>query len=868
MSVLPFRVALRADASATIGIGHVRRSLALGQALKEAGAEVCLVARSLGVDTAAQAAAVSTEHFALAPGRGSTAALTSRSPYAAWAEVAWENDAEETVATLRLWRPDLVVVDHYAFDASWHRAVRAGLDARIAAIDDLADRPMAVDWLIDHNHSLDHGAKYAGRLAPDTTLLAGPRYALLAPSYASAARLQVHAHVRSIGIFMGGTDSAGMSERSLEACRVDGGFDGEIEIATTAANPHLAELAEACRRWPRTSLRVDAPDLVGFFARHDLQIGAGGGASWERCCIGAPTVALVCADNQREVVEGLSALGVLATPDGNDPLSAASIGAAVTALAADGERRRDMSERARRLVDGLGARRVALRLAAHRLVLRPATLDDAALMLAWRNDPATRSMSHDAEMIAGADHREWLRRTLADPSRMLMMASVGARPVGVIRFDREPDDHARVSLYLDPSLHGLGLGGHAPRTRRALRARTLRTAVTLRGDRARRQRRLATHVSQCRLSAGRRALDPRLREAAPRRNLEMMKIGTREIGPHVRPYLIAEMSGNHNQSLDRALSIVDAAAAAGADAVKLQTYTAETMTLDVTASGFVIEDRDSLWAGRQLFDLYQEAHTPWEWHQPIFERAAKHGLHCFSSPFDDTAVDFLSSLEVPAYKIASFENTDLPLIRKVAGAGKPMIISTGMASAAEIDEAVRTARAAGCQDIVLLKCTSTYPATPENTNLRTIANMRETFGCEIGLSDHTMGTGVAVAAVAFGASVIEKHFTLRRADGGVDSSFSLEPGEFAQLRIESERAWQSLGHVAYGGTAAEEKSRAFRRSIYVAKDLRAGDVLTRENLRCVRPGFGLAPKFYDLLLGRRVNADVVAGTPMDWPLLG
>ena len=238
----------------------------------------------------------------------------------------------------------------------------------------------------------------------------------------------------------------------------------------------------------------------------------------------------------------------------------------------------------------------------------------------------------------------------------------------------------------------------------------------------------------------------------------MIQIAGRLIGPQHRPYLIAEMSGNHNQSLARALAIVDAAAAAGADAVKLQTYTADTMTLDVKAPGFVIEDASSLWAGRQLYDLYKEAYTPWEWHGPIMARAATHGMHCFSSPFDETAVDFLQSLNVPAYKIASFENTDLPLIRKVAATGKPMIISTGMATVAEIDEAVRTARTAGCQDIILLKCTSTYPATPENTHIRTIPNLRETFGCEVGLSDHTMGLGVAVASVALGATVIEKHF--------------------------------------------------------------------------------------------------------------
>ena len=347
-----------------------------------------------------------------------------------------------------------------------------------------------------------------------------------------------------------------------------------------------------------------------------------------------------------------------------------------------------------------------------------------------------------------------------------------------------------------------------------------------------------------------------------------MKIFNRDIGAHVRPYLIAEMSGNHNQSLNRALAIVDAAAGAGADAIKLQTYTADTMTLDVRAPGFVIDDPSSLWAGRQLYELYKEAYTPWDWHAPIMERAKSHGLHCFSTPFDETAVDFLESLDVPAYKIASFENTDLPLIRRVAATGKPMIISTGMASVGEIDEAVRTAREAGCDEIVLLKCTSTYPASPVNTNIATIPNMRATTGCQIGLSDHTMGFGVAAAAVALGATVLEKHFTLRRADGGVDSAFSMEPEEFAVLRTETERAWQSIGQVTYGGTVAEAESRTFRRSLYIAVDVRAGTVLDRKNLRIIRPGFGLAPKFYDIVLGKRVNRDLPAGTPLQWDAIG
>ncbi|MGH8548835.1 MAG: pseudaminic acid synthase [Methylococcales bacterium] len=346
-----------------------------------------------------------------------------------------------------------------------------------------------------------------------------------------------------------------------------------------------------------------------------------------------------------------------------------------------------------------------------------------------------------------------------------------------------------------------------------------------------------------------------------------MQIARRKIGPDAPPFVIAEMSGNHNQSLERALEIVEAAAKAGAHALKLQTYTADTMTLDIDEGEFHISDPSSLWKGTSLYKLYQEAHTPWEWHKPIFEHARKLGLIPFSTPFDETAVDFLETLDVSCYKIASFENTDIPLIRKVASTGKPLLISTGMATVAELDESVRAARKSGCKDLVLLKCTSTYPATPENTNILTIPHMRELFDCQVGLSDHTMGTGVAVASVALGATVIEKHFTLRRADGGVDSAFSLEPEELKTLVIETERSWHSLGQVRYGLTDAEKGSLKFRRSLYIVEDMRAGDVLTDRNLRRIRPGLGLPSKYYETLLGMKVSRDVKRGTSVSWDLL-
>lgn len=344
-------------------------------------------------------------------------------------------------------------------------------------------------------------------------------------------------------------------------------------------------------------------------------------------------------------------------------------------------------------------------------------------------------------------------------------------------------------------------------------------------------------------------------------------IGGRKTGRGHAPFIIAEMSGNHNQSLERALEIVDAAAQTGAHALKIQTYTPDTMTLDLDEREFHISDAKSLWAGTSLYKLYGEAYTPWEWHKPIFDRARERGIIAFSTPFDDTAVDFLESLDVPCYKIASFENTDLPLIRRVAATGKPLIISTGMATVAELDETVRAARGAGCKDLILLKCTSTYPATPETTNILTIPHMRELFGCEVGLSDHTMGIGVSVASVALGATVIEKHFTLNRAEGGVDSTFSMEPEEMAQLVRETERAWQALGQVSYGPTEAEQKSLQFRRSLYIVRDLKAGDMLTRENVRAIRPGLGLPTKYLEHLLGKSVKHAVKMGTALGWELI-
>lgn len=349
--------------------------------------------------------------------------------------------------------------------------------------------------------------------------------------------------------------------------------------------------------------------------------------------------------------------------------------------------------------------------------------------------------------------------------------------------------------------------------------------------------------------------------------MNSIHIGHHLIDANHPPFIIAEMSGNHGQSLDKALRLVDAAAEAGAHALKLQTYTADTMTLDIREGDFFIDDPRSLWRGNSLYDLYKLAYTPWEWHAPLFERARARGLLAFSTPFDATAVDFLESLHVPCHKIASFENGDIPLIRKVAATGKPLIMSTGTATLTELTEAVEAAREAGCKDLILLKCTSNYPAEPKDANLVTIPHLADKFKCVAGLSDHSLGTAVAVAAVALGARVVEKHLTLSRADGDVDSAFSLEPAELAQLVQDTRRAWQALGRVSFDLTESEQGSRKHRRSLYIAQDMAAGAPFTSQNVRAIRPGAGLPPKHLDEILGCVATRDLKKGTPLNWDLL-
>lgn len=346
-----------------------------------------------------------------------------------------------------------------------------------------------------------------------------------------------------------------------------------------------------------------------------------------------------------------------------------------------------------------------------------------------------------------------------------------------------------------------------------------------------------------------------------------MKIGTFTIGESSAPFIIAEMSGNHNQSLDRAFALVDAAVAAGAHAIKLQTYTADTITFAGDHPDFSIQDSQSPWYGQTLHQLYQKAYTPWSWHKEIFDYARSKGLIAFSSPFDETAVDFLQSLDVPAYKIASFENTHYPLLKKVAQTGKPVIMSTGVCTLQELTDSIAYLRKWGCKDLVLLKCTSTYPASPVDSHLKTIPDMKERFGCYVGVSDHTLGIGASLCAIALGAKVVEKHLTLKRSDGGVDASFSLEPHEFKLLVEEAKNTFEALGEVRYEQSEKEQKSRLYKRSIFIVETIKQGDVLQEHHLKVIRPSSGLAPKYYEQVLGKKVLCNIEPGTPLTWEML-
>lgn len=450
------KIAFRVDASNKVGLGHIKRCLSLAEELRTLGAKVIFVTRDLGVDVDRL---VKSANFQLSKLPFVEAAdIANRTTHAEWAGVGWQVDADQTVGVLVKRCPDWVIVDHYSFDARWHANVASRLNARLAAIDDLGDRILQVDLLIDHNVSADHRKKYAGLVSERTKILNGPRFALLGPAYRKLAGYIFHDIVRSIGVFMGGTDAADHSSRVVKACREFAGFTGPIEVATTRYNPNLRNLRELTRRWPSTAITEDLPDLADFFARHDLQVGAGGGATWERAAVGAPSALLIVAENQREVVSELTALGAVERIEEKCGSAISVIGEAIRKLTADAHTRHELSVRSRQLVDGLGARRVALCLLRHELSVRRADIQDAEMILKWRNHSSVRFVSRESASLDAEEHAGWMKRVLADTGRHLLIGHVAGVDVGVIRFDTLSPQCMEVSLYLDPNFQGLGLG--------------------------------------------------------------------------------------------------------------------------------------------------------------------------------------------------------------------------------------------------------------------------------------------------------------------------------------------------------------------------------------------------------------------------
>ena len=506
------------------------------------------------------------------------------------------------------------------------------------------------------------------------------------------------------------------------------------------------------------------------------------------------------------------------------------------------------------------ARRPELKLTARR-----AAAEDCALIYNWRTHPAVRAASHDQSDFPFAAHAAWYTAALADPGRaILILEDAGGVACACVRFDRL-GEAARVSIFADPTRIGGGLGAPGLRAAEAwLVAQwpdVRQIVAEIRPDNVRSQRAFA------RAGYGRRGgLWLRtLAQTFPMRTDKTVHIAGRAIGPDAPPYVIAELSGNHMGRLDLALELLEECARRGADAVKLQTYTPDTITIPHDGPGFMVNG--GLWDGRRLYDLYAEAHTPFAWHAPLFARARELGVTIFSTPFDPSAVDLLEALDAPAYKVASFELVDLPLVARIAQTGKPMIMSTGMASPQDIVAAVETARANGAHDIVVLHCVSSYPARYEQANLRTLADIAALTGCLVGLSDHTPGSAVAVAAVALGACVIEKHVTMRRADGGVDSAFSLEPEELERLKLECDAAHVALGRATFERSAEETANMQFRRSLYVTAPVAAGETITPAHVRSIRPGYGLAPKHLPDVIGRRAARDLAYGEPVAWDML-
>ena len=845
------KIVFRVDASNLIGSGHVMRCLSLAEALRSITNNIFFACLPQSGDATTL---IENRGFAVYFLTPPTSILNFNDDkgYLSWLTRSVAEDAADFICQVS--SADLVITDHYAIGVQWHGVIKSAFHCNIVSIDDLG-RDHEADLIIDQTLGRQPEL-YKGR----GRVLAGPEYALLAASFASRREdgldRVLSCDKPRVLIYMGGGDIHNVTLKVLEA--LVGKIDGFYTVLLSKAAEHYNTIKE----WSAGKADVEhigfVDDMATLMLNNDISIGAAGTSSWERACIGLPSILIPVADNQSEICLRLVGSGAAIAVDMESVSSQLKPAFLKLYEGWGGYSKASLS-----VCDGRGASRVLLEIedllakkSNDGIELHLATEADTKMVYEWQALPETRRYALNSNIPTWAEHESWMINKLSiteDYFYIIKKRECGIS-CGVIRLDREARGSYIVSILVDPRHHGQGIGKAALSILDRIFPDVSLHAVVLEANAP--SQKLFKKAGYKKISREKFIRKPIIRDKME----PYITIDKRRIGADYPPYIIAELSANHNGDINRAFQIMEAAKDSGADAIKLQTYTHDTITIDCDSEEFQIHG--GLWDGQSLYQLYKEAHMPWNWHKPLFEKARELGITIFSSPFDFTAVDLLESLDAPAYKIASFELVDLPLIKRVAQSGKPMIMSTGMANKVEIKEAVETARENGCHELVILHCVSGYPAPSDQYNLKTIADIAKSFNVVAGLSDHTIDNTTAIASVVLGASVIEKHVTLDRNGGGADDSFSLEPLELKMLCRDSKAAWQAMGEASYKRVEAEKGNAKFRRSLYIVRDIMEGEFFSLDNVRSIRPGYGMAPKHLESVIGRRASQDLRKGTAM------
>ncbi len=853
---------IRADAGPTIGGGHIMRCWAIAQQWQRGGGKVLFVCGELPDSLRSRLAKSDCGVEMMNQAIGST------------------SDADLLAQIARDSNADWIVIDGYSFSIEYQRRV-SSIAKRVLLISD-DDQPTIVTASAVLNPNIF--ARRAVYQAGDAELWLGSEFALLREEFRKFASKSddLRLEVRRILVTMGSADQHDVTSRVLDAINSLRRKDLEIDVVIGGCNEHNLQTRETTGD-SKIHWHYNVSDMASLMQQADLAVAAGGSTCYELAAAGVPSLIVTIAENQFPLAAELHRLQAAVCIGRHSEIDNHQLASGIREFLNDASLRQILSQNASQLVDGLGASRVVRRMFQKLIRLRAVQRDDALRLYQWQQDSQVRSWSFTPGPSNFAQHQLWLERKLADPEcRLLISETESGTEFGLVRLDLV-DDHAVVGLALDSQYRGCRLAPVvlAAALEQFAKKHSGREVVAfIKPDNVASQRTFASEGFEFarnefvqgqpaerwvwRSNGAKTKIHLKIGgEVNSMINNSTIEISGRKIGTGQPTYVIAELSANHDQRFESAIELVYSAKAAGADAVKLQTYKPETITIDCDASPFRIVG-GTLWDGQTLFELYRAAYMPWEWQPKLMQAARDIGLQCFSSPFDDTAVDFLESINVPAYKVASFELIDVPLLERIGRTGKPVIVSTGMASLEEIELAVATLRDAGARQIALLKCTSAYPSKPSEMNLKTIGDMATRFSVPVGLSDHTLGIAVPVCAVALGASIVEKHLTMERTAGGPDSAFSLEPAEFRQMVDAIRVAEQSLGQVTYGGAESEKACKPFRRSLFVVRDVAAGEVLTREHVRSIRPGDGLEPKHLEAVIGRRAASDLPRGTPLEW----